>query len=70
MSSYNHTQGSASSSWTISHNLSLSSVVVDVFVDNGGNLEKILPLNVVHTDNNTVTVTFSANQTGRARVVG
>jgi len=69
MAEFNHSQTGASASWAISHNLNSDTVVVDVFIDNGGNLEKILPANVEHTDDNTLTVTFSSAQTGKARIV-
>jgi len=69
MSEFNHSQTVAASSWAISHNLNSDTVAVDVMIDNGGNLEKILPANVEHTDNNTLTVTFSSAQTGKARIV-
>ena len=70
MSSYNHNQVSASASWVITHNLNSDSVVVDVMVDNGGNLEKILPQDIRVDTVNQITVTFSSTQTGRARIVG
>ena len=70
MQAYNHTQGSGSATWTITHNLGVDTVAIDVFIDFGGNLEKILPAAVEMTDNNTVTVTFSSSQTGIARVIG
>lgn len=67
-SSFNYTQGSANTIWTIAHNLNSDAVVIDCFIDNGGNLEKIIPLETKHTNNNTITVAFSSAQTGRARV--
>lgn len=67
---YNHTQGSASATWNINHALASNSVVVDVMVDNGGNLEKILPQDIRIVDANNITITFSAAQSGRARIVG
>ena len=53
MQAYNHDQASGSSAWVVSHNLNTDAVAVDVFIDFGGNLEKILPLSVDVTDNNT-----------------
>jgi len=70
MAELNYSQAVAASTWTITHNFSVESLVVDVFVDIGGNLEKVLPLNIVHTNNNTLTVTFSLAQTGNARLIG
>lgn len=69
MAEYNHEQTGAGTTWTITHNLGTATVAVDTFIDNGGNLEKILPLSVEHTNNNTLTITFSVAQTGRARIV-
>ena len=70
MQAYNHDQASGSSAWVVSHNLNTDAVAVDVFIDFGGNLEKILPLSVDVTDNNTLTINFSSAQTGEARVIG
>lgn len=67
---YNHSQTSASASWAINHALNSDSVVVDVMIDNGGNLEKILPQDIRINDANNITITFSSAQTGRARIVG
>ena len=70
MDAYDHTQGASDTTWTISHNLNTDAVAVDVFINNGGNVEKVLPLTVTATSNNTLTVTFSTAQTGYARVIG
>lgn len=69
MAEYNHNQSSGSATWTITHNLGSDTVAVDVMVDNGGDLEKILPADVKHTNDNTLTVEFSSSQTGKARIV-
>lgn len=66
--SYNHNQGSPSSVWTITHNLNTQALTIDVYIDNAGVLTKVLPLSVVHQDNNTVVVTFSGAQFGKARI--
>ena len=70
MDAYNHIQSSGSATWTVTHNLNTDAVAVDVFIDYGGNLTKVLPLDVVATDVNTLTITFSSSQTGKARVIG
>lgn len=67
---YQHSQTSASTSWVITHNLGVAELAVDVVVDEGGNREKILPLDVVMTDDNTLTITFSSARTGSARISG
>jgi len=70
MQTYDHNQSASSASWVISHSLNTDAVAVDVFIDSGGNLVKIIPQDVVATDINTITVTFSSAQTGKARIVG
>ena len=69
-SEYNHVQTSASASWAVNHALASDSVAVDVMIDNGGNLEKILPADIRIDDANNITITFSSAQTGKARIVG
>lgn len=72
MSSYNFTQVSANATWTITHNLGSTSVAVDCFVDDSGDLTKSLPTDytVVITDSNTLTVTYAGAESGQARVFG
>lgn len=65
---YEHTQASASTTWTITHNLGLSEPVVDCWVDDGGSDTRILPASVVATDVNVVTITFTTAYAGRAFV--
>jgi len=67
--SYTYTQSVASGTWTIHHNLGCKPVVDVTTVYQGVN-QKIFPLTVVHTDDNTMTITFSAARTGQARLVG
>lgn len=70
MSSFDFTQGAASTTWTITHNLNVAETVNDVFVDVAGTLTKVLPLTVTHTNDNVLTITFSSAQDGVARVIG
>ena len=67
--SYRHTQASASTSWVIAHNLGTSAPVVDVWVDEGGDTVKIMPLSVDVDSANQVTLTFSTAKSGEAIVV-
>lgn len=67
---YNHNQAVASTTWVVAHNLGTTNVAVDAIMLNGVDLEKVMPLSVVVTDANTLTITFSAAQEGRVRVVG
>ena len=69
MQVYTHTQAVPATIWTIVHNFGTDAVVTDAVLNDGGNHIKILPENVVMTDNNTLTVTFSTNQIGTVRVV-
>ena len=71
MGEYNHTQGSSSATWTITHNLNSDSVNIDVMIDDGPNtpdVDKIIVAVSKVTDNQ-LTVTFSGAHTGFARVV-
>jgi hypothetical protein len=65
---YVHTQGTASTSWTVQHNLNTLKPVIDVFVNHNSTLEKILPQRIEVINENTITVTFSTAFTGEARV--
>lgn len=70
MRTYNHVQTSASDTWVVQHNLACPVTTSDTFIDISGSMVKILPESVVHTDNNTLTITFSTARTGVARVLG
>lgn len=72
LGSYDHTQSSASTTWTITHALGTMDVVVDAMIDVGSPAvrTKAIPLTQVTTDNNNVTLTWSTAQSGFARVVG
>lgn len=65
---YTHQQPMPNTVWTVAHNLNRA-VMVDVFVNFQGKLEKILPRNVVILDLNTVRVEFSTPMTGKVRVL-
>lgn len=62
-------QTTPSDTWIIEHNFGLKPVV-DVLCDVNGSLQKLYPLSVVHTDDNTLTVTFTTPFSGVARLVG
>lgn len=67
--SYNHIQTTSSLTWSVPHNLNSPAIIIDVFVDELGNLEKIIPDIVEHVDNNNVLITFTSSRTGNARIV-
>lgn len=61
--SYEHTQGSSSSTWTINHNLGFKPNVT--VVDSAGN---IVEGEISYTNSNSLTVSFSAGFSGKAYV--
>lgn len=65
---YSHKQEHANTVWSIPHNLDRTNVLVDVFVNWQGGLQKILPKSVSPVDSNTLRVEFSVPLTGEARV--
>ncbi len=69
MASYNFTQTTASTTWTITHNLNNTYPNVDVQINTPSGLTKSLPFNIVPTDANTLTITFTDPQTGQARII-
>lgn len=60
------TQSTPSASWVITHNLGTQSPVIDCWVDNAGNKEKILPATTEGTTVNICTITFSSPIVGEA----
>jgi hypothetical protein len=74
---FNFTQTVPASVWLVKHNLNSVNVNTAIIVDdidkdndiNTGLQEAMIPLNIVPTDVNTVTVSFSRPFCGRARVV-
>lgn len=68
MISFDFTQGSVSATWIINHNLNNAYPNIDCTMVYGGILQKIIPLDTIANDANTVTVTFSQAYAGFARV--
>lgn len=69
MNGFNFTQASPSTTWTIVHGLNNTEPNVDCYITYLGVFQKVIPLNTIATDANTVTVTFSSAQSGNARVI-
>lgn len=71
LSEFNYTSAGSplESVWTITHNLGTVNVAVDAIILNGAALEKVMPLSIVVIDTNTIKITFSAPQSGVARIV-
>ena len=65
---FDFTQSDTAAVWTIEHNLG-GMPAIDVTVNVNGQVQKILPLKVEATDDNTLAVHFSSPQTGTARLV-
>lgn len=65
---YQHVQASPASTWTIEHNLN-DYPIVDVIVDGGGFLVKLMPTTVTYVDEMTCVLTFSTPRSGYASVV-
>jgi len=65
---YEHEQTVSTATWTIPHGMGIQSPIVDVWIDNNGTFEKMIPANIEATDTNTVVVTFSSAFAGKATV--
>ena len=63
-----HTQDTPATVWTITHNLQ-TYPIVDVYVDVGGTVEKIIPMSVTYVTANACEVEFSAPVAGFATIV-
>jgi len=68
ITAYEHVQTVAAQVWTVTHNLN-TYPVVDVLVYDNGSLVKIIPLDILFINMNTVEIRFSSNRTGQARLL-
>lgn len=71
VTSYTHTQSSSAATWTINHNLGLTSpyiATVDFYVDRGAGPKMIIPSDISFVNGNQLTVTFSNSEIGYAIV--
>lgn len=64
---YQHYQTVASNTWVIKHNLN-AFPIIDVMVMDSNALRKILPLDILVIDLNTVEVHFTTARVGQARL--
>lgn len=64
---YVYTNGSASSTWNIAHNLDTEDIVVAVYDTNN---EEIQYDTLTITDSNNIVITFSGNADGKAVITG
>lgn len=65
---YQHNQSTPSALWEITHNLGVYPIV-DVYVNIDGNMEKILPKDIIRINDNVVNIEFSSPFAGVARIV-
>jgi hypothetical protein len=65
---YTHTQTTAATTWTVTHNLGVRLVSVEVYKNTGlsspNDVKSIIPLDITYTSATQLTVTFSNNETG------
>lgn len=66
---HQHDQTVASKTWVVVHNLNSLTPIVDVFIDTGSGLQKILPLDIVVNSAIQITVTHSSARTGKVSVI-
>ena len=66
--SYTHEQASASTTWTIVHNLGTNAPSYHCYIDVGGTPTQIIPNSATVTDENTLVLTFTTARAGTARV--
>lgn len=64
-----HEQTEPAAVWTVQHNLYTRSPVLDVMIEAGGKLIKVMPKQVRMVDENTVEIAWSYPTVGRVRVV-
>jgi len=67
-SSYTHFQETPAIEWVIPHMLGVYPIA-DVYVDSAGELQKIIPLEVIYVDPNTCRIEFSNPTAGFVTVV-
>lgn len=70
MLTHTHHQTVASAIWTIDHNLDLTSLMIETFIDVGGKPSPILPSKITKTSSNQVVIVFSTARAGTAHLVG
>jgi len=64
---YQHSQTSAASTWTVTHDFG-QDVSVEITAYDGGVLKRAFPVSIVVTNSNTLTIHWSSARTGFARV--
>ena len=70
MLTFTFTQSTPAAIWTINHNLDLTSLMIDVLVDQNGTTAPIVPSKITKTSSNQVVIVFSTARAGTARLLG
>jgi hypothetical protein len=66
---YTHIQSTASDLWDIDYKMDLVPIV-EILIDNNGQLEKMLPMTIERVSNRRIKVYFSQPFAGEAHIVG
>lgn len=64
-----HEQTVPATVWVVDHNLNTLAPIVDVFIDIGAGMQKILPLDVRAINAGRVEIEFSSARVGKASLV-
>lgn len=64
-----HVQSTPAKQWTVTHQLNTLGPIVDVMIDTGGGLVKVLPFDIVIIDASTVRIDFQSDRTGKVSVI-
>lgn len=68
LNTFQHVQDTPSENWNVTHNLGVFPIV-DVLVELEGVLTKIIPMEIILVDENTIRIEFSKPFHGSARMV-
>lgn len=66
---YTHTQNTAASTWTVTHNLNTLQPLIDTFIVVDGAWQTVLPDYILYPDANTVTIHWTTAYAGSARLI-
>lgn len=68
LNTFQHVQDTPSDKWNVTHNLGVFPIV-DVLVELDGVLTKIIPMEIILVDENSIRIEFSKPFSGSARMV-
>lgn len=64
-----HSQDVPAATWNVVHNLNTLAPIVDVFIETGAGLQKVLPMDITVTNAMSLEITFSSDRTGKVSVI-